>query len=276
MNRWLPGVLLLFSGAVSAGQCEENFGKDGNAFKGTRFFSRVSVPQLSAPHALGQMRGILLAEKMQVITEDSEGGTLLAEQPATGTTRAIPTIVTVTEEGGDARVELAVKTDKGVFAKQENIKSYMCELLERLKGGAAGKAAGASGAQAQNNLAAAGKKDAFLFSMEIANEAKANVVALNARHRGRQYTLSGRIDYIQEDGENYNVSFDIPEMRERALGPLPGQANFRVGVACLFRPNQLATVLTLREKQSVVFTGTFLRYDDFKKMAWLENCKQVR
>ena len=41
------------------------------------------------------------------------------------------------------------------------------------------------------------------------------------------------------------------------------------------RPNQLAWVLTMRKGQSVTFTGTFYRYDDFKKMAWLENCKQV-
>lgn len=275
MKRWVPWMLLLVPTMAAAGECESNFGKDGSAFSGTRYFSHVRVADLSQQDALGQMRGIMLAEKMQVIAEDADGGTLLVEQPSTGTTRAIPTIITVTAEGGDAKVEMAVKTDKGVFAKQENIKSYMCELLAKMKGGAAGKAAAASGAQAKNNLAA-GRKDAYIFSMEIAREAKANAVALNARHKGRHYTLSGKIDYIQEDGEDYNVSFYIPEMRDRPLGPLPGQANFRVGVACLFRPNQLATVLTLREKQSVTFAGTFYRYDDFKKMVWLENCKQAR
>ena len=61
MKRWLSGVLCLFSGAALAGQCEDNFGKDGNAFKGTRYFSQVRVPALSPQHALGQMRGILIA-----------------------------------------------------------------------------------------------------------------------------------------------------------------------------------------------------------------------
>lgn len=276
MKRWAPWTMLLVPAMAAAGECESNFGKDGNAFSGTRYSSHVRVPDLAPRDALGQMRGIMLAEKMQVIAEDADGGVLLVEQPSTGTTRAIPTTITVSAEGADAKVEMAVKTDKGVFAKQDDIKAYMCQLLAKMQGGAAGKAAGATGAQAQNNLVAGKKKDAFLFSMEIANEAKANAVALNARHKGRQYTLSGKIDYIQEDGEDYNVSFQIPEMRDRPLGPLPGQANFRVGVACLFRPNQLATVLTLREKQSVVFAGTFYRYDDFKKMVWLENCKQVR
>lgn len=88
--------------------------------------------------------------------------------------------------------------------------------------------------------------------------------------------LKGRIDHIMEDGEDYNVSFEVPEIRDMLIKPLPNQAQFRVGVACLFRPNQLAWVLTMREGQSVTFQGTFYRYDDFKKMVWLENCKQMR
>lgn len=39
---------------------------------------------------------------------------------------------------------------------------------------------------------------------------------------------------------------------------------------------QLALILTMREGQSVTFQGSFYRYDDFKKMVWLENCKQMR
>jgi hypothetical protein len=235
----------------------------------------VRVDDLSASDALGQMRGILIAEKMDVLTEDVEGGILLAEQRATATARAIPTVVSVSADGNATQIDMTVKMDKGVFAKQETIKTYLCGLLAKVQGGEAGRLAGSQGAQTENAEFAA-KKDAFLFSMEIANEAKANPLAVNARHKGRTYTLSGKIAYIQEDGEDYNVSFEIPEMRDRVLSPLPGQADFRVGVACLFRANQLATVLTLRDRQRVTFAGTFYRYDDFKKMAWLENCKQVR
>ncbi|MBL8299819.1 MAG: hypothetical protein JNN30_15890 [Rhodanobacteraceae bacterium] len=276
----LPALLLCTAAvasmpAAAAGGCEANFAKNGSPFSGTQYTSYVTVDSLSPTDALSQMRGILIAEKMDVITEDPEGGTLLVEQRATATARAIPTMVTVTGKGAATKIDLMVRIDKGVLAKQDDIKRYMCELLAKVEGGEAGRLAATEGAKAQNAEFSA-QKDAFLFSMEIAREAKANAVALNARHKGRSYTLSGKIDYIQQDGEDYNVSFDIPEMRDRALSPLPGQANFRVGVACLFRPNQLATVLTLREKQRVTFTGTFYRYDDFKKMAWLENCKQVR
>jgi hypothetical protein len=278
--RWILALIVCAGGATGAqtsasSACESNFAKSGSPFSGTQYTSSVTVDDLSPAEALSQVRGILIAEKMDVITEDSESGTMLAEQRATATTRAIPTLVSVTGKGTATRIDMMVKIDKGVLARQEDIKRYMCELLAKAQGGEAGRLAATQGAKAQNAEFSA-KKDAYVFSMEIANEAKANVVALNARHKGRTYTLSGKIDYIQQDGDDYNLSFEIPEMRDRALGPLPGQANFRVGLACLFRPNQLATVLTLRAKQRVTLTGTFYRYDDFKKVAWLENCKQVR
>lgn len=274
--RLIPALTLLaFGGTVVAGECESNFDKSGNTFTGSSFSSHVNIADLTATDALGQMRGILIAEKMDVLSEDVEGGNLLAEQRATGTTRAIPTIVTVSDENGGARVEMLVKIDKGVLAKAENMRGYMCELLAKLKGGDAGRAAALAGAQTQNQ-ADTTKQDVFLFSRQIANEANKNAVAVNARHKGRSYALKGRIDHIMEDGEDYNVSFEVPEINDMVLKPLPGQAQFRVGVACLFRPNQLTWVLTMREKQSVTFQGTFHRYDDFKKMVWLENCKQLR
>ena len=256
MHKTILLSLLLTSNTVFAGQCEDNFTKSGGVFKGTNYSSSVTVPNLSVKDGLGQMRGIMISEKMDVLTEDAASGTMLVEQRSTGTTRPIPTIISISTEGTNATVDMTVKTEKGMFAKPEEIKTYMCKLLSQVKGGKEGKLAGSKGSKTQNN-------------------AKKNAVAVNARHKGRSYSLKGKIDYIQEDGEDYNVSFDIPEIHEMVLKPLPGQAQFRVGVACLFRPNQLAWVLTMREGQSVTFTGSFYRYDDFKKMVWLENCKQV-
>ena len=56
---------------------------------------------------------------------------------------------------------------------------------------------------------------------------------------------------------------------------LPNEPS-RVGMACLFKPNQLANVLTFRKGEKAQFTGAFLRYDDIKRMVWLQNCKQTR
>ena len=70
-------------------------------------------------------------------------------------------------------------------------------------------------------------------------------------------------------------SFDIPEQGSGLL-QVPGDNEPRVGVACLFKPNQLANVLTFRKGDKVTFKGQFLRYDDAKRVLWLQNCVQTR
>lgn len=266
-------AFLAVTPVAHAGDCEDNFSKTGNPFKGTDFSSRVTVPNLTVAAAMGQMRGIMISEKMDVITQDVANGTMLVEQRSTGATRAVPTLINVTGEGGSATVEMTVKTEKGQFAKADAIRPYMCGLLARVQGGKAGIAAAAQGAKTQNNDDVT-VKDVYIFSREIAAEAKSNPLAVKARHKGRKYALKGKVDYIQEDGEEYNVSFAIPEQTEMALR-LPGDMP-RVGVACLFREEQLANVLTFRKGDSATFTGSFLRYDDFKRMVWLENCVQTK
>ncbi len=160
------------------------------------------------------------------------------------------------------------------MAKQDVMRPYMCDLLAKLKGGKDGRAAAVQGARAKNNDDTT-IKDVYVFSREIAREAKGNAVAVTARHKGRKYGLKRRVDYIQEDGQDCNVSFDIPEQSEMLL-QVPGDREPRVGVACLFHPNQLANVLTFRKCDRATFTGTFPRYDDMKRTLWLQNCVQTK
>lgn len=269
-------IALAIAGAAPfahAGECEDNFRKSGNPFTGADFASRVTVPQLSVRHALGQLRGILIAEKMDVITEDPDGGSMLVEQRSTAMTRAVPILINVSDDAGAAAIEMTVKTEKGQFARQESMRSEVCRLLGQVQGGKAGVAAVAQGAKARNS-ADVTAKDVYVFSREIAREAKGNALAVTARHRGRQYALKGEVDYVQEDGRDYNVSFRVPDQRDVAIR-VPGDDAPRVGVACLFRPNQLANVLTFRKGDKANFTGTFLRYDDGQRTFWLENCRQT-
>ncbi len=276
-HKRLAAFLFALAGAVPtawAGECEDNFSKSGNLFTGTDFSSSITVPDLSIANAMGQMRGLMIAEKMDVITEDAETGSMLVEQRSTNTTRAIPTLINVSSSGTAATVEMTIKAEKGQIIKQADIRPYMCDLLAKLKGGKEGRTAAAQGARAKNNDDTT-IKDVYVFSREIAREAKGNAVAVTARHKGRKYALKGRVAYIQEDGEDSNVSFDIPEQSEMLL-QVPGDNEPRVGVACLFRPNQLANVLTFRKGDKATFTGTFLRYDDMKRTLWLQNCVQTK
>ena len=270
-------ALALSSLAVPAlaGECESNFKKSGNPLVMTTYSSAVTVPNLTTRDALAQMRGILVAEKMDVMADDPDGGTLLVEQRQDKAARPIPTTITVSEVASGTRIEMAVKMERGVFSKVEQIQPYMCGLFAKVKGGKEGVAAAKKGAGASNNEAT-GNQDVYLFSRMIAREADKNAIAVNARHKGRKYTLTGRIETLMEDGEDYNLIFDIPEISEMTLKPLPFDAQFKVSVSCLFRPNQLTTVLAMREGQKVTLTGTVYKYDNFRKVIWLENCTKAK
>lgn len=268
-------TLLPFAAPAIAGECEANFRKSGNPLVMTSYSSAVTVPNLSTRDALAQMRGVMVAEKMDVMAEDADGGTLLVEQRQTGATRPIPTTITVSEVASGTRVEMLVKMERGVFSKVEQIQPYLCGLLAKVKGGKEGAAAAKKGAGATNNEAT-GNQDVFVFSRMIAGEANKNAIAVNARHKGRKYTLTGRIETLMEDGKDYNLIFDIPEIRDMAIKPLPFDAQFKVSVSCLFRPGQLTTVLALREGQKVTLTGTVYKYDNSRKVIWLENCTKAK
>ena len=268
-------ALLSLSAPALAGECEANFRKSGNPIVMTTYSSAVTVPNLSPRDALAQMRGIMVAEKMDVMAEDADGGTLLVEQRQDGSKRPIPTTIEVSDVASGTRIGMSVKMERGVFSKVEQIKPYMCGLLARVKGGKEGVAAAKKGAGATNNEAT-GNQDVFMFSRMIAREANKNAIAVNARHKGRKYTLTGRIETLMEDGEDYNLIFDIPEIGEMVLKPLPHDAQFKVGVSCLFKPDQLTTVLALREGQKVTLTGTVMKYDNFRKVIWLENCVKAK
>lgn len=83
---------------------------------------------------------------------------------------------------------MTVKTEKGQIAKADAMRPYMCQLLGKVKGGKEGRTAAAQGAKTQNN-ADVTVKDVYVFSREIAREAKGNALAVTARHKGRPRTI---------------------------------------------------------------------------------------
>ena len=178
-------ALLSLSAPAFADECAANFRKAGNPLVMTTYSSAVTVPDLGTRDALAQMRGIMVAEKMDVLADDPEAGTLLVEQRQDNAKRPMPTTINVSEVASGARVEMSVKMERGVFSKVEQIKPYMCGLLAKVKGGKAGVAAAKKGAGAVN-AEATGRQDVFLFSRMIAGEANRNAIAVNARHKCRK------------------------------------------------------------------------------------------
>lgn len=276
MFRFVLGALALCTlvPLAQAGECEDRFQKVGrNMLTRVDYSSHVMVPDVSVADAFGQLRSILIASKMVVVSDDPASGAMLAEQPASNASRAVPVLVNATEQGGSTRIDLTLKTQRGQSVDQDQVKAEICRILGLVKGGKAGKAAAVAGRRQQNPDPTT-FRDVYVFSREIAAEAEANAVAVNARHRGRKYALKGKVDYIMEDGNEINVGFRIPRESEVLLSN-PNAAP-RVAVACLFRQDQMASVLTFRKGDMTTFRGNFFRYDDFKRVVWLENCVQAR
>ena len=177
-------ALLLPTAPALAGECEANFRRSGNPLVMTTYSSAVTVPNHATGDALADARDHGGRED-GCHAEDADGGTLLVEQRHSGSTRPIPTTISVSEVASGTRIEMAIKMERGVFSKVEQIQPYMCGLLAKVKSGKDGVAAAKKSAGASNN-APTDNQDVFLFSRMIVGEANKNAIAVNARHKGPQ------------------------------------------------------------------------------------------
>jgi hypothetical protein len=262
----------LFAAIALGASCEEQFSKAGNPFAGTRYTSSVRIANLSVADAVGQLHGIAVGRKLDILTEDAASGSMLLEDRMSMRHKAIPYVVSVAAEGGAAQVQLMVKLDKGAFAKAEDVKKEICSILALVKGGDEGKAAAEQGAAAVSTSGPR-KVDALVLSMELARQTQESAESIPLRYKGKAFTVSGRVEYVIKDGEFYRVAYDIPEPRDMALQLGSLNPPFKINISCLMAPSQAAWSLALRKGEKVKLTGTFYDFDQFKKVMWLDGCK---
>lgn len=264
----------LWSSAAYAGTCETNFSKQGNAFTGTTYRSNVALPDLTIASAINQMQAIAKSQKMTVLAADAEGGSLLIEEPESFSHKPIPMIVTATNERGATTVQMEVKLNAGAFSKADSVRKEMCKMLSQVQGGAAGELVIKQKNDATSNDPE--RMEALMFSLMIARQANDNQSTINARYKDRLFTLTGRAAFIMEDGDLYNIGYDIPEPQDMLIKPGPMDPQFKVGVSCLMAKNQMAYALSLREGNKIALTGKFSKYDHFRHTVWLENCARAQ
>ena len=94
MTALVALILAGLPGMALAATCEQTFVKRGSALTGLNFTAQVDVPDLTPASAIGQMRGIAVRSKYDIILEEPDAGSLLIEQPAAGSARPVPIIVT--------------------------------------------------------------------------------------------------------------------------------------------------------------------------------------
>lgn len=264
-------VLAWAPAAMFAAGCEESFRKSGSALTGSKYNASVWVEALTVADAIEQLRGAAIERKLDVLTADAANGNMLLEQRESMRNKSIPFVISVTADGGGARIQMLVKLNKGAFAKAEDVRAEMCAILTQVKGGEEGRAAAAQGAAAVASTEPR-KVEALVLSLELARQTQESAASIPLRYRGRVFTVSGRVKYVMKDGDVYRVAFDIPEPRDMVIKPGSRDPQFKIDISCLMAPSQTAWSIALREGEKVRLTGSYSDFDPFRRVMWLGGC----
>ena len=270
-----PAALLFTAGTANAATCEEAFVKKGNAITGLRFTAAVTVADLPPAIAIGQLRGLVAAKGYDIMADEAEYGSMLIEQPMTGTVRAFPIQISATQTGGIGTVVMEAKLRAGQSTKADAAMAEMCGMLNQIKGGKAGAAAAKKGATATTVAAAPVKINSLAFSQQVSKDTERNAAGILTRYKGKQFTIDGLVDYVTKDGKDFRVGYKIPEPYEQAIR-LPNQAPFKTDIVCYMAPGQAAFSLQLKPGKSIKLTGTVEDFDEYKHVIWLKDCRAAQ
>lgn len=271
----VPAALFFTAGTANAATCEEAFVKKGNPITGLRFSAAVTVADLPPAVAIGQMRGLVAAKGYDIMADEAEYGSMLIEQPMTGTVRAFPIQITATQTGGIGTVVMEAKLRAGQATKADAAMAEMCGMLNQVKGGKAGAAAAKKGAVATTVAAAPVKMNSLAFSQQVSKDTERNAAGILTRYKGKQFTIDGLVDYVTKDGKDFRVGYKIPNPWEQAIR-LPNQAPFKTDIVCYMAPGQAAFSLQLKPNKSIKLTGTVEDFDEYKHVVWLKDCRAAQ
>jgi hypothetical protein len=270
-----PAAILFTMGTANAATCEEAFVKKGNPITGLRFTAAVTVADLPPAVAVGQMRALVAAKGYDIMADEAEYGSMLIEQPMTGTVRAFPIQITATQTGGIGTVVMEAKLRAGQATKADAAMAEMCGMLNEVKGGKAGAAAAKKGATATTVAAAPVKMNSLSFSQQVSKDTERNSAGMLTRYKGKQFTIDGLVDYVTKDGKDFRVGYKIPQPYEQAIR-LPNQAPFKTDIVCYMAPGQAAYSLQLKPNKSIKLTGTVEDFDEYRHVIWLKDCRPAQ
>ncbi len=271
----MPAAIFFSAGTANAATCEEAFVKKGNPITALRFTAAVTVADLPPAVAIGQMRGLVAAKGYDIMADEAEYGSMLIEQPMTGTVRAFPIQITATQTGGIGTVVMEAKLRAGQSVGSDAAKAEMCGILNQIKGGKAGAAAAKKGATATTVAAAPVKISSLGFSQQVSKDTERNAAGILTRYKGKQFTIDGLVDYVTKDGKDFRVGYKIPQPYEQAIR-LPNQAPFKTDIVCYMAPGQAAFSLQLKPNKSIKLTGTVEDFDEYKHVIWLKDCRPAQ
>jgi hypothetical protein len=261
----------LLASHAYAGPCEDNFSRTGNPLVGVEYKTSIALVDLGIADAIKQARNVAARANMSIIIDEAAEGSLMVEEPATATNKAIPLVFSATTEGNITRLGMSVKVNRGAISRADDMKKYMCDFLAPIRGGREGRQFAANTTSAVS-ASGATRKDAYIFAQELSLEAKDSSAVIPLRYRGRTFTLTGRVKYVIKDGDFYRVAYDIPETKDSrfALSSMPMR---NIGISCLMAAGQNARAIALRAGDRLELTGVYYNFDDVRSHFWLNGCR---
>lgn len=277
MRVLASGIACLLMSAVAGAQtCEATFAKNGNPITGLKFTATQSVADLSTPDAINQLRGIVLARGYDVLAAEPDAGSLLMENPQTANARSFQIVAQATTEAKLTTIQLRASMRAGVMAKQEVVRTEMCSVLAEIKGGAAGATAASQGRTATAGGTGPTVLSAQILADRLSKERDNDANEIPLRYRGRSFTLTGKVESVNRDGETYRVVYEILAWEQKAIR-LPGDSQFKTDIVCVLAPGQSVYALTLKKKSNVRLTGTYADYRSTGTSTfWLSDCRPAQ
>ncbi|WP_323355873.1 hypothetical protein [Cyanobium gracile] len=231
------------------------------------------MEELTPATAIRQLRGIAATRGYDILSEEADDGSMLLEQPRSGSARPFPIIATAESAAGAATVKLEAKLPAGMSAGANGARTELCAMLGSLKGGPEGIAAAE---RSQGAVSSAGPVviDALVLSQQISQEADTNAASIPTRYQGKTFTIKGRVAHVAKDGGAYRIAYEIPNSTND-LAIRFGKFRFLTQISCLAAKGQGAYALSLRTGQGIQLTGQYKDYDHARHVMWFEGCRPV-
>lgn len=255
--------LLTLPLSALAGQCEDNFSKEGNILKGTIFKTKLTVPGLGVSSAISQLHNIVVSENLNVLDENAEAGSMLFEDPPNARHRGLQVHATATSDG---TVSLLMKTRPGSMAGADSIKSTLCKWLYQLKPG-------------KGKVAAVAAKVVPITSAkllaQVEEQVKQNVAMVDASNKGKTLRVTG---YFLASNTEDGLSVIYDPNPSLFPGFIRGERRLLdIRIFCRMAPDQRGFALTLRPGDKMDLTGTYRSYESaVEGIFWMDNCRQSK
>jgi hypothetical protein len=267
-----PATLLAFIAACAASQamastCEDSFREEGDPRNGVEYQATKSIADLSAMGALGQLGAIAAADGFNVhgIESVGAGGKLTIEQ-AKGVARPFLIHIEATPAGSAAQVSISTRLNRGVTAKQDDMRRNMCGMLHRVKSGAEGEQLAKAGLQRQ---AAGGvveisatelARDLHRLKKQVGGD-QAGASTISARHAGKKYLLDGQVYEPLDQGNRVDIWYRTYKEPGFLNSTEDQNSVYWATIVCQMQSDQASRAMKLQGHDWAKLEGTASHYE---------------